>query len=340
MTMRSRCLKVAGVLLILFGASRSTFVRADILNGVLDGLIFKPAQDRLINEANGIIDRFQSNPNKYRQTWQDNERWIIDTQRCFGLPDKTRFFLYRRFSEVAMGQSQATQARLVEKFSQLAFLTCRETSGRVVAEVAHNHEDETGAARYGNTYEDLQNAISKLVSIWKRAPRAGYFDRTTNAGLFQLSADFIDDTSTERKSKLLHWYENKIWEMERMDRFDLQTYCGSEEFYSDDLSSETSSKVRALARRFRDRAWGESLFTNSKNGVDDLILFHQLQSICPGHHLDLAKEVLMLYGNAYFGPLNNTRNSGSCGSSHYLCQKTFETIASELNAKKNVIDKL
>jgi hypothetical protein len=60
--------------------------------------------------------------------------------------------------------------------------------------------------------------------------------------------------------------------------------------------------------------------------LEQLSQYAKLQTLCPALNFELAKKIHDLKGARYFGPLNNKRNSRSCGTVFSLCAPIFRTI--------------
>ncbi len=263
------------------------------------------------------------------KVFHEIEKRTVGTDFCTSIPESTRYFLYRRFAVYALDDNETVQEKLKDRFEQLAYLACRESSGRVVAHVSHEHEKEAAAARYGSTYEDMIDAINRLVQRREDKGNHTYFDATTNAGMFQTSPD----TVSKRDTYMRLWFSNKLNAVSKFSAIELKTYCGTEEHYDEELTNEIKNSMAWMVRyvRSRDSELQELLFTN--NQIGELAHFHELQAICPGLNLDLANELLVKYGRDYFGPLRgySAKSAQSCGKAYHICRPTFNMITNYLN---------
>ncbi len=75
--------------------------------------------------------------------------------------------------------------------------------------------------------------------------------------------------------------------------------------------------------------------------VDDIKLFHELQTLCPMLHFEIAMMLHHLKGKYYYGPLNNTKRAEECGSTFSLCGPVFDRLQKILiaNTQKKLTSK-
>jgi len=246
-----------------------------------------------------------------------------------------RTFLYRRFAQVAYGRDSETQEALIKKYSTLAYLICRESSGRVVAHVGHEHESESSAARYGKTFSDMMNAINRLANKRTAEKCRSYFDTSTNAGLFQVSADWISTRENDMRASIRKAFRDKVAEIDAYDNNSLLSFCGTKEFFNDHgITNRVRETVSWMTKwvEYQESINAKSIFSDDYNRMEELAVYHQLQTICPGLNLYIAKILLYKAGSIYFGPLRNKKNFESCGTSYAICRPNLRAITQYLNS--------
>lgn len=270
------------------------------------------------------------------------EQWVKakydgpETRLCLALPENTRYFLYRRFISKAIKERAVVQDAIAEKYSIMAYLVCRESSGQAVAMAAHRYEKT--ASRYGTSYNDFKKGISDLVSMRNKYGKAAYFDYQTNAGPFQISADQVDDVPDKYDPNLTvhRYFSTTVRFLNSLPEGKLLTQCGTLEYF-DPREREDQGVVKGLkdslkwmvAYMKQKEASGKPWFRDSN--LYDVIAFHQIQTLCPHLGLEIAKQVHHFKEGRYFGPLNNTQNSGSCGKSYSLCKPILSALIGYLN---------
>jgi hypothetical protein len=236
------------------------------------------------------------------------------------LPQNTRFFLYRRYVEqIRERSSYSSLDKLIQKYGRMSYLACRESSGLGVALSAHGSEAQV--SYYGRFYSALKNGIQQMIAKRFKYKRKSYFSITTNVGLFQVSLDQVDSRADKYDPELeIHFYFlEQVKALSAMGDKSLLHSCGTEEFF--DLKKEPE-----LLKELR-----ESLkLMKYSSELQHLSLYIKLQTLCPVLNFELAKKIYDLKGGHYFGPLNNKRNSRSCGTSFSLCAPIFRNIYSLL----------
>jgi len=250
------------------------------------------------------------------------------------IPKNTRYFLYRRFAAYALWESDNTQAKLEETFGIMAYLACRESSGRVVAVVPHRKEREKGSCHYGSSYAVLKNALVMAVKKRTATGVASYFDHETNAGTYQVSADQVDDIPhpKDKHMEVHKYFVNRVLELNSYSTSQQLKECGTHEYFDvqkeKDVPKALSESVEWISK-YVERAQ-KSAVTWFRQ-VDELVWYHQLQSLCPDLNLELGKMTHYFHEGGYYGPKNNTHNWESCGKSFSLCRPIYENISASLN---------
>lgn len=276
------------------------------------------------------------------------ERWVkenyggSETRLCLELPENTRYFLYRRFIAKAIKEKSVVQDAIAEKYSIMAYLVCRESSGRAVAMAAHRYEKT--ASRYGTSYNDFKKGISTLVSMRNKSGKSAYFDYQTNAGPFQISADQVDDKADKYDPNLMvhRYFANTVRFLNSLSEDKLLTQCGTLEYFDPSLRVDhgvvkgLKDSLKWMVGYMKQKdASGGAWFRDSN--LHDVIAFHQIQTLCPHLGLEIAKQVHHFKKGKYFGPLNNTNNSSSCGTSYSLCKPILKALMSYLNQADVVV---
>lgn len=259
----------------------------------------------------------------------------VETQLCFASIEKsTRDFLYRRFAGLVYQEPTRVQESIENKFALMSYLACRESGGRVVAQVAHGIESKNGAYHYGRTYAQLKKALMDLVDKRLIERSKKHFDETTNGGLFQVSADQIDNIPHELDPTLevTKYFYARVMELDKLSKSSLLKTCGTHEYYNVEVETDIPQALEDSVDWIKnylekDAPKQEKWFRR----VDELVWFHQLQTLCPDLNLELAKRIHHYLGGKYCGPLNNTKNSSSCGKVYSLCMPIYQNITYTLN---------
>lgn len=261
-----------------------------------------------------------------------------DSEELSSIDKTTRYFLYRRFAGLVYQEPAHIQHEIENKFALMSYLACRESGGRVVAQVAHGIGDKKKAAKgtnfYGRNYASLKNALMELVRQRLSGKGKAYFDETTNGGPFQVSADQVDNVphKRDRNLEVMKFFYARVKELGKLSQSSLLKSCGTHEYF--DVDTETD-----IPQALEDSVdWIESYLTKDAplqktwfRRVDELVWFHQLQTLCPDLNLELAKKIHHFHKGGYFGPLNNTYNAKTCGTLFSLCLPVFENITQTLN---------
>ncbi len=250
------------------------------------------------------------------------------------IPKNTRYFLYRRFAAYALWESDDVQAKLEETFGTMAYLACRESSGRVVAVVPHRKESEKGACHYGASYAVLKKALVAAVKKRTESGIASYFDHETNAGTYQVSADQVDNLPHPKDANLeVHkYFIHRVLELNNYSSSQQLKECGTHEYFDVQVEKDIPKALEASIdwmSRYINRAQKSKDTWFRK--IDELVWYHQLQSLCPDLNLELGKMTHYFHEGGYYGPKNNTHNWQSCGKSYSLCKPLFENISASLN---------